>query len=301
MIFRRKPLKLLSLLPQKRQSSPASVSVLAKMLDFKMVFATVMLVAACASCASDAGFSNTSPEIRPVMETPSTNLLVNAIVSTSLETNIVAIDAVKTDPVRTNGIKTDVVQPSVLTNSVADGSTNAMDDLDNDYRLAIGDMINFQVIEDEDDAQPIQVTDSGDIQVPYIGRYPAMGKTCRELAYELKTELQKKYYYHATVIISVKSMASKGVIYLMGEVRAPGPLELPRDDVLTISRAVLRAGGFGDFADEKHVQVTRKGPGGTNQVFIINVKAILDDNKVQEDRKAEPGDLIYVPAKTFRY
>ena len=300
MIFRGKPLKLLNLLLQKQKSPPTSPSVLAKILDFKTIFAAVMLVAACASCASDSGFSNTSPGVRPVTETPSTNPLINAVVSTSLETNIVTTAVVKTDPARTNKAKTAAVQTSGLTNSVADGSTNAMDDLDNDYRLAVGDMINFQVVEDEDDAQPIQVTDSGDIQVPYIGRYPAEGKTCKELASQLKTELQKKYYYHATVIISVKSMVSKGVIYLMGEVKAPGPLELPRDDVLTISRAVLRAGGFGDFADEKHVAVTRKGPGGTNQVFIVNVKAVLDDNKVQEDRKAEPGDLIYVPAKTFR-
>ncbi len=227
MIFRRKLLKLFSLSPQKQKFLPASASVAAKILDFKMVFAAVMVVAVCSSCASDSGFSNTNPGVRPAAETPSTNLLINAVVSTSLETNIVGTGAVKTDSVRTNGITTDAVQTSVLTNSVVNGSTNAMDGLDNDYPLAIGDMINFQVVEDEDDAQGIQVTDSGDIQVPYIGRYPAMGKTCRELAYQLKTELQKKYYYHATVIISVKSMASKGVIYLMGEVRAPGPWSCP--------------------------------------------------------------------------
>jgi polysaccharide export outer membrane protein len=113
--------------------------------------------------------------------------------------------------------------------------------------------------------------------------------------------LEKKYYYQATVIISVNSMVSKGVIYLVGGVRAPGPLELPRDDVLTVSKAILRAGGFDDFADQEHVRVTRKSESGTNQVFIVNVSAVLDKNKTKLDLPAKPGDLIYIPEKTFRF
>lgn len=195
----------------------------------------------------------------------------------------------------------------VDTNAVTNTSTNPMDALDDSYRLAIGDTVNFQVLEDKEDsdnsgdAQAIIVTDSGDVEIPYIGRFPAVGKTCQEMAQQLKVELEKKYYYRATVIISVKSMTSKGVIYVMGGVRTPGPLELPRDDVLTVSKAILRAGGFDDFADEKHVQVTRRGENGTNDVFTVNVSAVLDKSKLDQDRRTEPGDLIYVPEKTFRY
>ena len=86
----------------------------------------------------------------------------------------------------------------------------------------------------------------------------------------------------------------------MGGVRTPGPQELPRDEVLTVSKAILRAGGFDDFADQKHVQVTRK-VSGTNAVFTVNVSAVLDKSKVEQDRDAQPGDFIYVPEKTFRY
>jgi polysaccharide biosynthesis/export protein len=87
----------------------------------------------------------------------------------------------------------------------------------------------------------------------------------------------------------------------MGGVKVPGPLELPRDEELTISKAVLRAGGFDDFADGKHVQVTRKTESGTNDVFTVNVSAVLDKHKIEDDQDVEPGDFIYVPEKTFRY
>jgi polysaccharide export outer membrane protein len=194
------------------------------------------------------------------------------------------------------------VTPPDSATSAGDGiSTNAMDSLNDNYQLAIGDTITYQVLEDQDDPKTLAVIDSGDIEVPYLGRYPAEGKTCKGLAKEIKTELEKKYYYQATVVISVNTMVSKGVIYLVGGVRAPGPLEMPRDDVLTVSKAILRAGGFDDFADQEHVRVTRKGSAGTNQVFTINVSAVLDKNKTKLDLQARPGDLIYIPEKTFRF
>jgi len=208
-------------------------------------------------------------------------------------------------PAETNGAAHPFTEPTD-TNTASDAATNPMEALDNEYRLATGDTISFQITEDKadpdnsGDALAIVVGDSGDVEIPYIGPYPAVGKTCQELARQLKTELEKKYYYQATVIISVKSMTSKGVVYVMGGVRTPGPMELPRDEVLTVSKAILRAGGFDDFADQKHVQVTRK-EGGTNAVFTVNVSAILDRSKIDEDRDAQPGDFIYVPEKTFRY
>lgn len=194
------------------------------------------------------------------------------------------------------------IAPATMANNDApDISTNAMDQLDNNYRLAVGDSVNYQVLEDQDDPKSLPVTDSGDIEVPYLGPYPAAGKTCKELAQQIKVELQKKYYYQATVVISVNSMVSKGVIYMVGGVRSPGPLELPRDDVLTVSKAILRAGGFDDFADQEHVRVTRKTPGGTNEVLTVNVSNVLNKGKTKDDLQAQPGDLIFIPEKTFRF
>ena len=190
------------------------------------------------------------------------------------------------------------------TNVSGTTTTNSMDALDDQHRLAIGDRLSFRIVEDEEDPKPLLVTDSGDLEVPYIGRFPAVGTTCKQLARQLKTELEKEYYYEATVIIAVDIMAkSRGKVYLVGPVRMPGPQEIPSDEVLTLSKAILRAGGFGDYADRHKVRVTRKGAaaGGQDLVFTVDVAEILEKGRTESDLPLVPGDLIYVPERLIRF
>ena len=98
-----------------------------------------------------------------------------------------------------------VTQTTTKLASIA--STNSMDTLDDKHRLAIGDKLGFRILEDLDDPReplepkPLFVTDSGDIEIPYIGRVPAENKTCKQLAGELKTALEREYYYQAMVLL----------------------------------------------------------------------------------------------------
>jgi protein involved in polysaccharide export with SLBB domain len=182
--------------------------------------------------------------------------------------------------------------------------TNAFNVLDDKYHLAIGDQLSFRIVEDEDDPKILTVTDSGDIQVPYIGSFPAAGKTCKELALALKPELEKEYYRQATVIIVVDSKPrSRGKIYLVGAIHAPGPQDISSDEELTVSRAILRAGSFTDFADEKNVRITRgsgSGPDG-KKTFTVNVARIFEKGDTEGDLPLEPGDLIFVPERMIRF
>lgn len=190
------------------------------------------------------------------------------------------------------------------TNSASRVSTNNMDALDDKYLLAIGDRINFRIEEDEDDPRPLTVMDSGDLEIPYIGHYPAVGKTCKELAQALKVELEKAYYYRATVIISVDLMTkSRGKVYLVGPVRMPGPEDIPSDEVLTLSKAILRAGGFTDFADKHHVKITRQGGTGEidKETLVVDVGEIFDKGKTENDVALKPGDLIYIPERLVHF
>jgi len=55
------------------------------------------------------------------------------------------------------------------------------------YKLRVGDTISYQIMEDRiwnslDAPKPLVVTDSGEVDVPYIGRVMAVNKTCKELA-----------------------------------------------------------------------------------------------------------------------
>jgi len=182
--------------------------------------------------------------------------------------------------------------------------TSGADVLDAKYRLAIGDQLSFRIIEDEDDPKELMVTDSGDLQVPYLGRYPAVGKTCKELALALKGELEKTYYRQATVIIAVDAKPrSRGKIYLVGAIRAAGPQDISSDEELTVSRAILRAGSFTEFADQKNVQITRgTGTGSAGKkTFTVNVARVFEKGKTEDDLPLLPGDLIFVPERMIRF
>jgi len=184
------------------------------------------------------------------------------------------------------------------------GATNGLMALDDKYRLAIGDRLSFRIVEDEEEPKSLFVTDSGELEVPYLGRYPAVGKSCAELAHALKVELEKEYYYQATVIVAVDVMTkSRGKVYLSGSVRAPGPQDVPSDEVFTLSKAILRAGGFTDFADRRKVKVTRKGNGreAVDQSFTVNVEEILERGKTDADLPLEPGDQIFIQDRLFRF
>lgn len=195
-----------------------------------------------------------------------------------------------------------VVAPVTQVSTNTDAT--ALTPLDDKRKLAIGDRLSFRIVEDEEDPKPLIVTDSGELEVPYIGRVPAVDKTCKQLAAEIKGLLEKDYYYEATVTLAVDLMAkTRGRIYLVGAVRAPGPQEILTDETLTLSKAILRSGGFADFADKKNVKITRKtGQNETDkQTFIVNVGEIFDKSKTELDVPLQPGDMILVPDRKIRF
>jgi protein involved in polysaccharide export with SLBB domain len=202
---------------------------------------------------------------------------------------------------------TPVAAAPVSTNT----AISTMDTLDDKYKITRGDALSFRVVEDAQDPRdlltnmlPLVVTDSGDVDLPYIGQYPAVGKTCRQLASEVKIALEKKYYYHATVILAlVQNAKSNGHVYVNGQVRSTGAVDMPGDEILTVSKAIMIAGGFTDYGDKQHVRLTRQadanGLGATN--MIINVKQILEKGKTALDPKVLPGDMIFVPSRLISF
>jgi polysaccharide export outer membrane protein len=174
--------------------------------------------------------------------------------------------------------------------------TNSMSVLDDKKRLGSNDYVSFRVVEDRDDqSQLLRINDNGELEVPYIGLVPAQGKTCRELAYTIKNALEKEYYYHATVILAVDRISekSRGRVYVYGSVKGQGPQEIPPDETYTVSKAIIRAGGFGDFADKRKVKLTRK----NGQDVTVDLKRIIEQGHTDEDVVVQPDDQIYVPQR----
>jgi polysaccharide export outer membrane protein len=178
--------------------------------------------------------------------------------------------------------------------------TNSMTVLDDKKKLGSNDFVSFRVVEDRDnESQHLRVNDSGELEVPYVGLVQAAGKSCKELAYAIKAALEREYYYHATVILAVDHISekSRGKVYVYGSVKAQGPQEIPADESYTVSKAVIRAGGFGDFADKKKIKLTRK----TGETTVINLKRVIEEGHTDEDVVVHPDDQIYVPQKLVNF
>jgi protein involved in polysaccharide export with SLBB domain len=172
--------------------------------------------------------------------------------------------------------------------------------LDDKKKLGSNDFVSFRVVEDRDnESQHLRVNDSGELEVPYVGLVQAAGKSCKELAYTVKAALEREYYYHATVIIAVDHISekSRGKVYVYGSVKGQGPQEIPADESYTVSKAIIRAGGFGDFADKKKIKLTRK----NGETVTVNLKRVIEEGRTDEDVVVRPDDQIYVPQKLVNF
>lgn len=177
-----------------------------------------------------------------------------------------------------------------------------MDALNDANKLGNKDRISYRVIEERKDPDMLTVSDSGELQVPLLGRYPAAGKTCKQLAFELKPLLEKDYFYKATVIIGIDTInpLPPGKIYFMGQVHAQGAIDLPTHEVLTLSKAILLNGGLADFADLRKIKLMRKNPDGTTQITVVDLVEINKGHS-EKDPVLQAGDTINVPEKLINF
>jgi len=178
---------------------------------------------------------------------------------------------------------------------------------DETYKLRAGDTVSFQILEDrllDLQAAPVSlvVADSGELDVPYIGRVTVVDKTCKEISTEIEAVLEKEYYKKATVVISL-NLANRlwGRVYIMGQIKGQGVLDVALNENLTVGKAILRAGGFADFANKSKVKVVRANSNGRSQTFDLDMQQILEEGKIDKDITLQPNDLIIVPSRLINF
>jgi len=206
-------------------------------------------------------------------------------------------------------VQSESLPPSAIT-------AESMELLDNTRKLGIGDSLSFRVAQDREAARRVVVTDMGEVEFPMSGRVKAAGKTLKQLAYETKQLLDREFYYNSTVLIGLDASSKfRGRIYVIGSVAGVGPQDIPADEIFTVSKAILRAGGFGDFADQRKVKLVRKGaPGGTpaaemkkedgngkKDEIIVDCKAIFKGSTDAVDPVLQPDDMIVVPQRLINF
>lgn len=175
---------------------------------------------------------------------------------------------------------------------------------DPDKKFGVGDTVSFSIAEDRDTPPVLKrVTDTGEIDFPYIGRMSVIGKNAAQVSAEVKRKLESEYYYRATVNLGLEQAGavSLGRVYVSGEVRAPGPQELLPGEKATVSAAIIKAGQFTSYASTGKVQLTRRGKDGNPRKFIIDVGAVLKKGLRDKDMELQDNDYIHVPRNFINF
>jgi len=134
----------------------------------------------------------------------------------------------------------------------------------------------------------------------FIFRETAQGRTDRipvdleQLVYQADPALN--HVVAAGDIIYVPAVA-KVRIFVTGAVKNPALYEVPRDEPVTVLKAITLAGGTTDRAAQKRVQIMRTGEDGNRITLQVDLKKIkkgkLEDPILQKD------DIVLVPEAFF--
>jgi protein involved in polysaccharide export with SLBB domain len=178
-----------------------------------------------------------------------------------------------------------------------------MEVLDDSRKLNIGDRLSYRVVEERKLPVSLFIADSGEIEVPLIGRIQAANKTCKRLALDIRGPLEKEYFFKATVILGLDfaSAHSRGRVYVTGQVHSQGAQEIPLDEDFTLSRAILRAGGMADFANKRKVKVIHKTKDGGTETQVYDLEEIMEKGRMEKDPMLRPDDLIIVPERLVNF
>ncbi|MFO7937605.1 MAG: polysaccharide biosynthesis/export family protein [Kiritimatiellia bacterium] len=143
---------------------------------------------------------------------------------------------------------------------------------------------------------------SGKILLPLIDAVECEGLTVLELQ-DVITERYKKFFIDPQVTVNFvyqPGMKSPwGSVLMTGEVNKFGPVDMPSTRDLTVTRALMMAGGVTQMANKKKVLVWRREKNGDLKKFEVNIEAIGKQGDQKQDIKLKPGDVVFVPESWY--
>ncbi|HEY1173776.1 MAG TPA: polysaccharide biosynthesis/export family protein [Verrucomicrobiae bacterium] len=98
-------------------------------------------------------------------------------------------------------------------------------------------------------------------------------------------------------IVVVPAFANR--VYVTGNVKSAGIVQLPIDEELTAYAAILRSGGFARFAKKSGVYVLRNGGNGEKFRIPVSIKSVQSGK--QPDVVLQSNDIIVVPESFFSF
>lgn len=168
------------------------------------------------------------------------------------------------------------------------------------YVIGAQDVLTIQVFDQADLGGKYAVEADGTFSFPLIGRIKAAGFTIRQFEDELRKKLADGYFRNPQVTVAVEQYRSQRV-FVMGEVRSPGPV--PLTGGMNLVEALARAGSTMASAsgevivvrapqrEDRPLMPTEK---GAAEIFRASVRD-LESGSLRQNIELQDGDTLFVP------
>ncbi len=161
-----------------------------------------------------------------------------------------------------------------------------------DYIVRPQNVLEITVYGEEDLSKTVQLSASGEISCPLLGRVKVAGMSPAEIEEKL-TKLYQEYLVKPDVSVLVKEYSN---FYVYGQVVKPGAYKLEGN--VTILEAITLAGGFTSIANPDGVKVIRVEE-GREQLLKVKISDITKKGDKSKDVILKPNDVVIVPESIF--
>jgi len=173
------------------------------------------------------------------------------------------------------------------------------------YRIGPRDVITLTIYAGGElqNQLDLTVSEKGTINVPFIGSVSAAGRTILELENFITKPLIRDYFVNPEVNISVKEYHSLQY-FISGAIESPGLYEMTSR--ATLLELLAKAGGVlptrGNVAyiqrrsgNRIGKEMNAKDGSGRTDSIKVDLKKLLDQGDMSQNRALESGDVIYIP------
>ncbi|MHB9154920.1 MAG: polysaccharide biosynthesis/export family protein [Endomicrobiales bacterium] len=166
-----------------------------------------------------------------------------------------------------------------------------------DYKVNPYDILEISVYREPDLHKIVRVSNDGFISFPLIGKVAVAGQDVLSVEKKIAGLLGREYLVNPSVTIFVKEYNAKKV-YVMGEVKNPGPYVITEDKGLSALESVALAGGFNPAAAANNTKIIRM-ENGKKKYIEVKLGDITKKGDKSRDVRLLPNDIVLVPARLF--
>ena len=156
-----------------------------------------------------------------------------------------------------------------------------------DYVLGPGDGVRVQLFGKVNGIYELEVTRDGLLNLPEMGPVPVAGLRFSSFREDLQARV-------AQTLIGTQVSVTMGLlrrirVFVLGDVKRPGSYVV--SGLSTISSALHRSGGISEVGTLRGIELKR----GGRRVATLDLYDLLLSGDTSQDRRLQPGDVIFVP------